>query len=346
MKEPPPAQHPQSKSSTCPPVGQPLTPHSETLGNTGLLPPVLPHPPSYASALVPPPVQEPISPLVPPVSVSQETPAPPPPTPPVKAVPSVSHTAYESVSAPVPSVQEHVVISTPTDSVPQAPPAEPLTITPSPVTFTEPVVMPLPAEPEAVDIPQISDTVVSAPPSELIVISKEAQTIPLTDDVLTGLPVEAIPLLTTVEPTDIPVESTAPSTPTLTLDSIPGEQIELPTIPTSEPGVECLMRPSPDTPLSAPIVSAEISTDLPPTPVKPSDLPSDPEDLLPPSPSSALAVPCAVRSVGQIGCPSCEDTPTPAPVVEPAVAPVLPPLAETVGLFTSPQAVGKASLSC
>ncbi|XP_026775308.1 coiled-coil-helix-coiled-coil-helix domain containing 3b isoform X1 [Pangasianodon hypophthalmus] len=344
MREPPPVQSPQSKSSTCPPVGQPLTPQSETLASTELLAPVLPHPPSYASALVPPPLQEPISPLVPLVSVGQETPAPPTSTPTVEAVPSVTHTAPESVPAPVPSVQEHIVISTPTDSAPPAPPAEPLPITTSPLTFTEPVVMPLPAEPvpvvlspsaEVVDIspPPITDTVTSPPPSELIAIPAEAPTMPLTDDVLTAPPAEAIPLPTTV---DIPVESSVPSTPTLTLDTtIPVEQVELPTTATSEPVAETEMPLSPDTTLPSPIESVEISTDMPPAPVEPSNL----EELLPPLPACALAVPCEVPSVGHIGCPPSEDPPAPTPVVQPAVASVLPPLTETVGPLTSPQAV-------
>ncbi|MCJ8735858.1 hypothetical protein PDJAM_G00252400 [Pangasius djambal] len=344
MREPPPVQSPQSKSSTCPPVGQPLTPRSETLASTELLAPVLLHPPSYASALVPPPLQEPINPLAPLVSVSQETPAPPTSATTVEAVPSVTHTAPESVPAPVPSVQEHVVISMPTHSAPPAPPAEPLPKTTSPLTFTEPVVMPLPAEPvpvvlspsaEAVDISP--PPITSPPPSELIAIPAEPPTMPLTDDVLTAPPVEAKLLPTTV---DIPVESCVLSTPTLILDTtIPVEQVELPTTPTSEPVAETEMPLSPDTTLPSPIESVDISTDMSPAPVEPSDLRSNLEELLPPPPASALAVPCEVPSVGHIGCPPNDDSPAPTPVVQPAVAPVLPPLTETVGSLTSPQAV-------
>ncbi|KAK3526143.1 hypothetical protein QTP70_016121 [Hemibagrus guttatus] len=64
MREPPPVQSSQSKSSTCPPPDQILTPQSETLTTTELLA----QPPSYASSLVPPPLQETISPLAPLVS--------------------------------------------------------------------------------------------------------------------------------------------------------------------------------------------------------------------------------------------------------------------------------------
>ncbi|XP_053496967.1 coiled-coil-helix-coiled-coil-helix domain containing 3b [Ictalurus furcatus] len=347
MREPPPVQRPQSKSSTCPPMAQPLNPQDKTLAPTDVLAPILPNPPSYASALVPPPLQEPISPLVPLVSVSPETPAPPTSTPTVEAVPSVTHTAPESVPAPVASVQEHVAISTLTDSVPPAPPAESLPITASPLTFTEPVVMPLPSEPvpvvlspstEAVDCsplpPTITDNVTSAPPSELIAIPVEAPAMPLTDDVITAPPVEAIPLPTTVEPIDIAVESSAPSTPTLNLDTtIPVEQIELPTTPTSELVAETEMKISPDTQLPALIESVEISTDMPHAFVEPNL-----KELLPPLPSSALSVPCEFPSLRQIRCPPNEETPAPTPVVKPAVAPVLPPITETAGPLTSPQA--------
>lgn len=353
MREPPPVQRPQSKSSTCPPLDQPLAPRSETLAPTELLAPILPHPPSYASALLLPPVLKPMSPLVPFVSVSQENPAPPTSTPAAEAVPSVTHTAPESAPALVPSVQEHVVISTPTDSVPPAPPAEPLPVAKSPLTFTEHVGHAEPVPPVlspsavAVDISTppspVTGPVMSPPPNGLLAIPVEAPTMPLTDDVLTNPPIEAIPLPTTVEPTDIPVESTAPSTPPLTLDApIPVEELELPTVPTSEPVAEIEMSLSPDTPLSTPTESVEILTDMPPVPVKPCDLPSNPEELRPPSLSSNLAVSCEVPAVGQAQCLPSEDTPAPTAAAEPSVTPVLPPLSETVGLFTSPQAVGKA----
>lgn len=340
MREPSPVQHPLSKSS-----GQSQTPQSETLAATELLAPRLPHPPSYASALVPPAVQEPISATAPLVSVSQETPAPSTSTSTVEAVPSATHTASESELAPVPSVQEHVVISTPADSVLSAPPAQPLPITSSPLTLTEtePVVMPLPAEPAPVvlspsakvvdmDISptplSISDPVMSPPPSE-------APTVPLTDEVLTAPPFKTIPLPTSVAPIDIPVESAARSTPLKLEKSLPGKQVELLTTPTSVTEMSL----SPDTPL---IESVETLTNKPPAPDKPNDLPNNLEELMPPTPTSALFVPCEVLSVGQIKCPPNEDPPAPVPIVEPAVAPVLPPLTETVRLLPSPQSMGKS----
>ncbi|XP_058264647.1 uncharacterized protein LOC131365063 isoform X2 [Hemibagrus wyckioides] len=351
MREPPPAQRSQSKSSTCPPPDQLLTPQSETLTPTELLPPKLPQPPSYASALVPPSLQESISPLAPLVSVSQET--SPTSTPTVEAVPSVAHTVTEPVPAPVPSVQEHIVISMSSESVPPAPPADPIPITTSPLTVTEAVAMPLPAEPvpgllspspEAVDIspplPPITDTVPSPSPSEPTAIPLEPPTMPLTNDVLTAPPVQAIHLPPTVDTINIPVESSVPSTPTLTLDAtITVEQVELPTTHTYEPVAKIELPLLPVTPLTSTSKSMEISTDIPPAPVKPSDLSSNLEELLPPPPSSSLAVSCEVPSVGQNGCPHNEDTPAPTPVVEPAVAPVLPPLTETVGPLTSPAAM-------
>lgn len=342
MREPSSVQHTRSKSSTCPPAGQPLSPQSKT---TDLLAPILPHPPSYASALAPPPVQKPISPLVP-----QVTSAPPQSS--HTAVPSVSHETEspESVPAPVPSGEEHIVRSTPTDSEPPAVPAEP--IHKSPLIFTEPGDMPLLSEPvpvlsspfaEAVDSfsppPPESDTVMSPPPTELQAIPTEAPPVLLTDG-LTTPTAEATHLPTTVKPSEIHVESTAPSTHILTVDaSIPVEQVELPT------GTEIGMPLSPDAAHLASTESAELSKDVPLVPVKPSNLPRDPEDLLPPPASSALAAHCEISAVGQIGYPSSEDSLAPAPAVEPAVTPVLPPLTETVGLFTSPQALGKAGLS-
>ncbi|XP_046714788.1 coiled-coil-helix-coiled-coil-helix domain containing 3b isoform X2 [Silurus meridionalis] len=341
MKESPSAQHPQSKCSTCPSVGQRLTPHSVTLAPTELLSPTLPHSPSYASALVPPPLQESISPLV---SVSQKTPAPSTYTPTFEALPSATVTATESVPDSVLSVKEHVAIFPPTDSVDPVPTVEPLPINTSPLNFTEPVVLPLPAEPkplvlsssaEAVDISPstVTDTMMSPPPSEIITTFIEATRMPLTDNVIIVPPVETTPLPKMVKPTDIPVESSVPSTHTLTLDTaISVDQVTLPTTPSSEPVVETEMLFSLKTALPAPIRSVEISPDMPP--VKPRDLPSDLEELLPPPPSSALSEFCKVSS----GFSPNEDHPAPSPAVEPAVAQLLPPLTESVGPATSPQA--------
>lgn len=187
----------------------------------------------------------------------------------------------------------------------------------------------------------------SPPHSELLAIPVEAPAMPVTDNVLTAPPFEARPLPTTVEPIDMLAESTVPSTSTPNLDiTFPVEQVELPITPTSEPVAEFEMPLSPDTPFLAPIESGEISTDMPPAPVEPRDLPSNLEELLPPLPSSALAATCEVPSVGQITCPINKDTPAPTFVVKPAAAPVLPSLAGTVGPLNSPQAGGKADLSC
>ncbi|XP_060742896.1 coiled-coil-helix-coiled-coil-helix domain containing 3b [Tachysurus vachellii] len=325
MKEPEPFQCSMSKSSKCPPADQLLTPQSETLPPTELLAPKLPQPPSYASALVPPPLQESVSPLV---LVSQETPTPPTSTTAVEAVPSVTHTTPESVPAPVPSVQEHVVISMSTESVPPAPSAEPLPVITSPLTLTEPVAMSLPSEPvpavllpsaETVDIypppPPITDTMHSPSPIEPIPIPVEDPTIPLTNDVLTAPPVEVIHI---------------PPIP-LTLDSTtPDEQVELPTTPSSEPVAKNELPLFPVTPLTSPTESVEISTNIPPAPVKPSDLSSNLENLLPPPPSPALAVKSEVPSVGQLECPPNKNTPVPTLVFEPAIPPVLPSLTETI----------------
>ncbi|XP_047676047.1 coiled-coil-helix-coiled-coil-helix domain containing 3b isoform X2 [Tachysurus fulvidraco] len=340
MKEPAPVQCSQSKSSKCPPEDQLLTPQSETLPPTELLAPKLPQPPSYASALVPPPLlQESVSPLV---LVGQETPTPPTSTPVVETVPSVTHTAPESVPAPVPSVQEHVDISMSTESVPPAPPAEPSPESTSPLNLTEPVPVVFLPSAETVDIspppPPFTDTMHSPSPIDPIPIPVEAQTIPLTNDVLTAPPVEVIHIPPVVDTINIPVESSV-SIPTLTLDATtPDEQIELPTTPTSEPVAKNELPLFPVTPLTSPTESVEISTNITPAPVKPSDLSSNLEDLLPPPPSPALAVKSEVPSVGQLECPSNKNTPVPTLVFEPAIPPVLPSLTETI---SSQQAVGQ-----
>ncbi|XP_053342287.1 coiled-coil-helix-coiled-coil-helix domain containing 3b isoform X1 [Clarias gariepinus] len=337
MRESPPVQRPQSKS---PPEGHPLIPQSETLALTELLAPVPPHPPSYATALVPPPLQEPISPLV---SVGQETPSPPTSTTDVKEVPLVTHISPE----PLPSVQEHMVVSTPDDPVILASPAEHLTITAFPLTFPDSVDVSLPAEPvpgvlspsaEAVDIssPPVADTVMS-PLSESIALPVDASTMRLT-----AQPVEAIPLSATVDtPINNSTESTLVCTPTLTKDTTtPGEQhVELPAKPTSKLLAEFEKPLSPDTPLKASTELVDISEDVPPTDVNYCDLPIKLEDLLPPLSSSALTVSCEVGAVGQIRSPLNQDTTAPTSFTEPAVAPVLPHLTETVGQLSSPQAL-------
>lgn len=355
MKEPAPVQCSQSKSSKCPPVDQLLTPQSETLTPTELLAPKLPQPPSYASALVPPPLQESVSPLV---LVSQETPTSPPSTPVVETVPSVTHTAPESVPAHVPSVQEHAVIFMSTESVPPASPAEPLTESTSPLTLTEPVAMSLPSEPvPAVLLPSAETVDISAPPPPFtdtmhslstidpipIGIPVEAPTFPLTNDVLTAPPVEVIHIPPIVDSSNIPVESSVPSIPTLTLDATtPDEQVELPITPTSEPVAKNELPLFPVTPLTSPTETVEISTNIPLAPVKPLDLSSNLEDLLPPPPSPALAMTSEVPSVGQHECPPNKNTTVPTLVFEPAIPPVLPSLTETMGPLSSQQAVGKA----
>ncbi|KAI4872147.1 hypothetical protein NFI96_030991, partial [Prochilodus magdalenae] len=126
MKESPQAvsQHPQSKSQACPPVAQPAAPLGQPCCPGE---PISPHPPSYASSLVPPLLQEPVPPPVPPASVTQEN-----PTPGDSFTPTVE--ALSPLSPAESSAQEHITTPPPTEpvSITPSPPTESLTTTASP----------------------------------------------------------------------------------------------------------------------------------------------------------------------------------------------------------------------
>ncbi|TSM52245.1 MICOS complex subunit MIC19 [Bagarius yarrelli] len=318
MKETPSAQDPQSNSSTYSPVTQPVTPQSKTLTPTETSALKLPHPPSYASALVPPPpppLQESINPLV-----------------------------SKSASASMHSVQKHEVASTSAKSVPPVPPAEPLTITISPVTEpvavpppaeTVPVVLSPPAEAVAISAPPstITDTVTTSSPTELKAKPIESSTMALNGDVLSAPSVKAIHLPAPDETIDIPVESSFLSTPD---ESSPVEHAKLSITPTSEPVAEIELPLLFDTKPPNSIESVKISKDKPTSAVKSSDLSNNLEELL-----SAVPLPCEDFSVKQVLCPPTEDTPATRPVVEPPNAPVLASLVKTLGPLTFPQDVVK-----
>uniref|UniRef100_A0A9J7XCS1 Coiled-coil-helix-coiled-coil-helix domain containing 3b n=1 Tax=Cyprinus carpio carpio TaxID=630221 RepID=A0A9J7XCS1_CYPCA len=115
MKESPPVVHPQASPKSSTQSTAPVAPPAERLVPGEHHVPIIPHPPSYASTLVPPPVSEPITHFVPLVTGTEETSAPP----------SNHLKSPESLPNPPPTGDEHVVILVP-DPQPAVPPAEPI----------------------------------------------------------------------------------------------------------------------------------------------------------------------------------------------------------------------------
>ncbi|XP_026057728.1 MICOS complex subunit MIC19-like isoform X3 [Carassius auratus] len=132
MKESPPVVHPQASPKSSTQSTAPVAPPVERLVPGEHQVPIIPHPPSYASTLVPPPVSVPIKPLVPLVTGTEETSAPPLnlvkspeslPNPPPTAAPPTSGESMDlpvesevstspiSIPAPIQSVLEESAVS-------------------------------------------------------------------------------------------------------------------------------------------------------------------------------------------------------------------------------------------
>lgn len=135
--------------------------------------PIMPHSPSYASALVPPPLSKPITPLVPPVT--EETSTPP-----------------SSVESP--TGNEHVV-------VPDPQPAEPINA-PSRVS-SEPLTAPPLVEPTSAPVEPLIPPPVTTSTTEPVTIPPSLTTDPLTEPVTS--------LESSVEPVVVPTELLVPS---------------------------------------------------------------------------------------------------------------------------------------
>ncbi|KTG38786.1 hypothetical protein cypCar_00033768 [Cyprinus carpio] len=192
MKESPPVVHPQASPKSSTQSTAPVAPPAERLVPGEHHVPIIPHPPSYASTLVPPPVSEPITHFVPLVTGTEETSAPP----------SNHLKSPESLPNPPPTGDEHVVILVP-DPQPAVPPAEPINA-PSAVSSesltASPRIEPLTPPPSITS----STEPVAIPPSPT--------TDPLTEPVTPigssvepvtpiGSPVEAVtPIASSVEP--------------------------------------------------------------------------------------------------------------------------------------------------
>ncbi|XP_066525787.1 coiled-coil-helix-coiled-coil-helix domain containing 3b isoform X2 [Hoplias malabaricus] len=107
-------QWPQSKKPAHPPVTQLETPPVQPRSQGEHVVPILPHPPSYASALVPPLVQEPVPP--PPVPLASVTEVTPPPGD--SSTATVEPVSPQSPAEPL--SQGHVAIPSPTEPVSSA----------------------------------------------------------------------------------------------------------------------------------------------------------------------------------------------------------------------------------
>ncbi|XP_051548649.1 coiled-coil-helix-coiled-coil-helix domain containing 3b isoform X2 [Myxocyprinus asiaticus] len=149
--------------------------------------PVMPHPPSYASTLVPP-LSEPITPLVPLIPVTEESPAPPPTV----------------QSAPLPAQPKGLLTPQPGDeNAVLYPPGEPASVTP-----------PQPVDPpaELINVPSQASSKTITDPLFVELTSTPAESITSTTVPETHPPpslVEAItskPVITPVEPLDVSAE--------------------------------------------------------------------------------------------------------------------------------------------
>ncbi|XP_058623973.1 coiled-coil-helix-coiled-coil-helix domain containing 3b isoform X2 [Onychostoma macrolepis] len=191
MKDSPPVVHPQASTKSSTQSTPAVAPLVEQLVPGEHHGPIIPHPPSYASTLVPPPVSEPITPFVPLVPGTEKTSAPPSP---------------ENFPNPPPTGDEHVAILVP-DPQPAVLPAEPINV-PSQVS-SEPLTAPSPP-------PAITSEPVAIPPPPT--------TDPLTEPV-TSTESSVEPVIVSSEPI------ATPSSPTLAAQPTSGESMDLPVEP-------------------------------------------------------------------------------------------------------------------
>ncbi|XP_051979230.1 coiled-coil-helix-coiled-coil-helix domain containing 3b isoform X5 [Xyrauchen texanus] len=152
------------------PSTPPVAPHVEHSPPGEHHVPVMPHPPSYASALVPPPLSEPITPLVPLIPVTEESPAPPPTvqSAPLPAQP-VGLLTPQLVSIPVtlPSlVEESTVPPSPSTSAVELSSKTPSMVEMDPSSIEEPPAPHLPLVEEPVIPPFLNPVGSLSPPPQ------------------------------------------------------------------------------------------------------------------------------------------------------------------------------------
>ncbi|XP_056128579.1 coiled-coil-helix-coiled-coil-helix domain containing 3b [Rhinichthys klamathensis goyatoka] len=229
MKESPPVVRPQAptRSSSTPPA-ESSVPDERNV-------PIMPHSPSYASALVPPPLWEPITPLVPPVTEETSTP------------PSFVQSP-EGLPIPPPTSTEHVGVPDPQPGSANIPVPDPQPGSanipvpdPQPGSANIPVPDPQPAKPINA-LSRASSEPITAPP---LVESTSAPVEPLIPPPVTTSTTEPVtnpPSLTTnpltepvtslessIEPVVVPIEPVeTPFSSTLAAEAISADPIELP----------------------------------------------------------------------------------------------------------------------
>ncbi|KAK7117201.1 hypothetical protein R3I94_022684 [Phoxinus phoxinus] len=199
MKESPPVVRPQA------PTRSPPTPPVESSVPDEHHVPIMPHSPSYASALVPPPLSEPITALVPPVT---------------KETSPSSVQSPEGLPIPPPTGNEHVVVPDPQTG-----------------SANTPVPDPQPAKP--INAPsQVATEPITAPPLVESTITPVEPLIPPPVTTSTTEPVTSPPPPTTesvtssessIEPVVVPIEpvETTPSS-TLAAEAISADPMDLP----------------------------------------------------------------------------------------------------------------------
>lgn len=227
-------QRPQPQKHAHPPIPQPAAPLGQACSPGEGLVPILPHPPSFASSLVPPALQEPVPALVPPASVTLETPPPgSSSTPNAEVVPPPS---------PVePSAQEHVAIPLP---------MEPVSVTSSPPTTSAAATAVPAVEAEA------TSPATAAEPSEPVVTPPP----PL---------VEAVIPPPSTEPTAVPVTPLSPLSdpPTMLEEQVPPQSSSALAVPSELPSVGQIEPPPTEEtsvpPSSAPTAGPDVSPVLP-----------------------------------------------------------------------------------
>ncbi|XP_077066123.1 coiled-coil-helix-coiled-coil-helix domain containing 3b isoform X2 [Siphateles boraxobius] len=165
MKESPPVVRPQAptrSSSSTPPV------ESSVPGERHV--PIMPHSPSYASALVPPPLSESITPLVPPVT--EETSTPP-----------SSVWSPEGLSTPPPTGNEHVVVPDPQPGSDNLDPQPPKPINAPSQASSEPITDPPLFESTSVPVEPLTPPPVTTSTTEPVTNPTSPTTNPLTEPV-------------------------------------------------------------------------------------------------------------------------------------------------------------------
>uniref|UniRef100_A0A671K6Y1 Vegetative cell wall protein gp1-like n=1 Tax=Sinocyclocheilus anshuiensis TaxID=1608454 RepID=A0A671K6Y1_9TELE len=230
MKESPPVVHPQASPKSSTQSTAPVAPPVERWVPGEHRVPIIPHPPSYANTLVPPPVSEPITPLV---TGTEETSAPPSNVESPESLPNPPPTGDEHVAILVPDPQPAVPINAPspvssepiTASPRVEPGVEPLTPPPAITSTTEPVAIP----PSPTTDP-LTEPVTSIESSVEPVTPIESSVEPVT------------PMESTVEPSDLE-ESAVSQSGSASSVVLPDEmpcKMQMGPISTGDPAVPCV----------------------------------------------------------------------------------------------------------